>query len=65
MAKDIVIKGAKENNLKNRVYVGDTQGDANACREAGIPFILADYGFGNVPDPDARIQKPLDLISMF
>ena len=38
---------------------------ANACREAGIPFILADYGFGDVPDPDARIQKPLDLISMF
>ena len=55
----------KENHLKNPVYVGDTQGDANACREAGIPFILAEYGFGDVPDPDARIQKPLDLISMF
>ena len=60
-----ILRLMKENNLKNPVYVGDTQGDANACREAGIPFILADYGFGNVPDPDARIQKPLDLISMF
>ena len=60
-----ILRLLKENNLKNPVYVGDTQGDANACREAGIPFILADYGFGDVRDPDARIQKPLDLISMF
>ncbi len=60
-----ILRLMKENHLKNPVYVGDTQGDANACREAGIPFILAEYGFGNVPDPDARIRKPLDLVSMF
>lgn len=60
-----ILRLMKENHLKNPVYVGDTQGDANACREAGIPFILAEYGFGDVPDPDAHIQKPLDLISMF
>lgn len=60
-----ILRLMKKNHLKNPVYVGDTQGDANACREAGIPFILAEYGFGDVPDPDARIQKPLDLISMF
>lgn len=28
------------------VYVGDTQGDANAAKEAGVPFIHAAYGFG-------------------
>lgn len=28
------------------VYVGDTQGDADAAKEAGIPFIHAAYGFG-------------------
>lgn len=60
-----ILRLMQKNNLKNPVYVGDTQGDANACREAGIPFILAEYGFGDVPDPDARIQKPLDLVSMF
>ena len=60
-----ILRLMKENNLKNPVYVGDTQGDANACREAGIPFILAEYGFGDVPDPDLRIQKPLDLVSLF
>ena len=54
----------RENHLAHPVYVGDTLGDANACKEAGIPFILADYGFGDVENPDARIRKPLDLISL-
>ena len=31
------------------VYVGDTQGDADAAKDAGIPFIHAAYGFGR-PD---------------
>lgn len=53
------------NHLKHPVYVGDTQGDANACKEAGIPFILAEYGFGEAAAPDARIKKPLDLVEMF
>lgn len=52
-------------HLKHPVYVGDTQGDANACKEAGIPFILAEYGFGEAAAPDARIKKPLDLVEMF
>lgn len=28
------------NHLSSPVYVGDTQGDADACHAAGIPFIL-------------------------
>lgn len=36
----------KRNNLKNPVYVGDTQGDLDASRVAGIPFIYVNYGFG-------------------
>lgn len=28
------------------VYVGDTQGDCDACIEAGVKFIWASYGFG-------------------
>ena len=54
----------REHHLAHPVYVGDTLGDANACKEAGIPFVLADYGFGDVENPDARIRKPLDLISL-
>ena len=38
------------NQLKTPVYVGDTQGDANAAKEAGVPFVFADYGFGTVDE---------------
>lgn len=34
------------NNLTNAVYVGDTLGDLEAAKYAGIPFIYAKYGFG-------------------
>lgn len=40
----------ERNHLKNPVYVGDTQGDANASKEAGVPFIFARYGFGDVAE---------------
>ena len=38
------------------IYVGDTQGDADAAKEAGIPFIHAAYGFGTVDACDAAID---------
>ena len=40
------------------VYVGDTQGDADAAKEAGIPFIHAAYGFGK---PDACAAALQDI----
>lgn len=55
----------KRNNLKSPVYVGDTQGDADACRFAGIPFIFAEYGFGDVPDAETRIRSFRELGEMF
>ena len=30
----------ERNDLKSPVYVGDTQGDADSCAKAGVPFIL-------------------------
>ena len=42
----------ERNNLKNPVYVGDTQGDFDACKLAGVPFIWAEYGFGKVNEED-------------
>ncbi len=38
------------NSLKSPVYVGDIQGDADASEEAGVPFIFARYGFGEVKE---------------
>lgn len=54
-----------QNGLKDPVYVGDTMGDFEACRKAGVPFVLAEYGFGEVSEPDMRISKPMDLITLF
>ena len=56
---------AEQNGLKDPVYVGDTMGDFEACRKAGVPFVLAEYGFGEVSEPDMRISKPMDLITLF
>lgn len=42
---DLVVK---RNGLEKAVYVGDTQGDYEATVFAGIPFIHARMGYGNV-----------------
>lgn len=39
---------AERNGIKNPVYVGDTIWDKKAADGAGVPFIFAAYGFGNV-----------------
>ena len=56
---------AKKYQLKAPVYVGDTFGDYQACLEAGVPFVFASYGFGQVDTPDYRIEKPADLLKLF
>lgn len=56
----------KRNNLKNAVYVGDTQWDLDSAHEAGIPFVLADYGFGkDIKGYDYIINKLEDLTELF
>lgn len=52
----------ERNGLSQAVYVGDTQGDFDSCKKAGIPFILAEYGFGSVPDAELRISGMEELI---
>ena len=65
MAKaENITKIAEDYHLASPVYVGDTMGDYQACQKAGVPFIFASYGFGDVPSPYAAIQKPMDLISL-
>ena len=43
------------------LYLGDTQGDLDACREAGVPFLFAAYGFGSVDASIPRIEALDDL----
>lgn len=56
----------ERNGLKSPVYVGDTQGDLSACLDAGVPFIYAAYGFGEVEDGyAARLEHFSDLKKLF
>jgi len=55
----------EKNNIKDTVYIGDTQGDADACKEAGIPICYASYGFGSVLNPDYSIVKFEELLELF
>ena len=65
MAKaENIMKIRDDFDLKDPVYVGDTLGDFNACRKADIPFIFAEYGFGEVEAPDYRISSPADLVEL-
>ena len=45
------------NDLTEYVYVGDTQGDYDACKEADVPFIWAAYGFGTVSYTHLDVYK--------
>lgn len=50
--------------LQKPVYVGDTQGDADACEKAGVPMIFASYGLGKVASPMAQIDAFADLLEV-
>jgi phosphoglycolate phosphatase len=56
----------ERNNLKAAAYVGDTQGDYEACKKAGVPFIWAAYGFGRPEDNDYyfKLEKFQQLESL-
>ena len=59
-----ILRLMKEQGVKSAAYIGDTQGDLEACEEAGIPFIFAAFGFGNPTHWDARIEKFEDLLRL-
>lgn len=53
---------AGRNHLENPVYVGDTMGDMESAEYAGIPFIWAAYGFGNVREAAYKIDSFDELL---
>lgn len=63
--KDENIRLAVErNHLKAPVYVGDTQGDCEASEKAGVPFICAQYGFGDPERMAAGIGQFSELLTL-
>lgn len=54
----------ERNNLNDAVYVGDTQGDYEATVLAGIPFVFAKYGFGQVENYYLAISEFKELLNL-
>ncbi|QNK42150.1 HAD family hydrolase [Caproicibacter fermentans] len=54
----------ERNGLKDAVYIGDTQGDCDAAAAAGIPFLYAAYGFGNVPEDTKKIDSIKEVLEL-
>lgn len=54
-----------KHHLKNPVYVGDTEGDGEQSRLAGIPFVFVSYGFGKTDDHDLRFDNFTDFTNYF
>jgi len=44
--RDVVL----DYELRSPVYIGDTMGDFESSSTAGVPFIFASFGFGNVKE---------------
>lgn len=51
--------------LKAPVYIGDTAGDGEQSRKAGIPFVFVSYGFGTTEDYDLKFDDFKSLTSYF
>ena len=51
--------------LKNPVYIGDTAGDSEQSRHAGIPFVFVSYGFGTTDDYDLKFDDFKSLTDYF
>lgn len=54
----------ERNNLQKAIYVGDTIMDKEAADKAGVPFVFASYGFGEVENPAYTLTKPRDIINI-
>ena len=54
----------ERNGFKNSIFVGDTQGDADAAKFADLPFIFASFGFGNVETPDYTINTFPEILNI-
>jgi len=51
----------ERNKLDKAVYIGDTLGDFQAAKLAGIPFVHAKYGFGNIEEKNHFINEISEL----
>ena len=53
----------ERNGIKEAVYVGDTAGDYESATRAGIPFIFASYGYGEIRQSSHTILSFSELVN--
>jgi len=56
---------ADTHGLKKPVYIGDTAGDGEQSRLAGVPFVFVSYGFGKTDDYDVKFDDFPSLTKYF
>lgn len=54
----------QKHQFSKPAYIGDTEGDEIAARDAGYSFIFAGYGFGVAQNPDLRINSLRELLEI-
>lgn len=54
----------KRNGFTSSVYIGDTYGDYSSAQAAGVDFVFAEYGFGNVVDTKHKISSFKDILNV-
>ena len=54
----------ERNHSESACYVGDIRGDYEASCQAGVPFVFAEYGFGNVPESKWKIKDFSELLTI-
>ena len=52
------------NNIKKAIYVGDTKSDETAAKSASVPFVYANYGFGDAYCYDAKIDDFSQIVDV-
>jgi phosphoglycolate phosphatase len=62
---DMLRRLVETRGLETAVYVGDTQGDQDSARVAGMSFALARYGFGSVPGAALAFDGFSDLVEHY
>ena len=61
---DNILRLMQRNGITNAVYIGDTQGDYEASQKAKIPFIFAQYGFGQAEGCERAIASLKELLDL-
>jgi phosphoglycolate phosphatase len=56
---------AEKHGLVSPVYIGDTHGDGEESRQAGVPFVFVSYGFGDTEDYDLKFDDFDSLTAHF